>query len=188
MESNTRALARQHRYVIKDQMHNYDAFLIFEDDMRITKDHVEHFISMSVELNRLRNMAPATLPDVPEDMSDPTKMMFYGPMTETQMERLIPGLIRVEVLLNEETSGAQSKLDPIDLDFQFPLEDKFQQLEGPTALEEERHIDPQICCHVNMEPNIETPKTPEFGDLILWETAIRAFGVRNLPSESSSLD
>ena len=35
-------LARQHRYVVKDQLPYYDFFLAFEDDMRIQNHHVEY--------------------------------------------------------------------------------------------------------------------------------------------------
>ena len=41
MEPNTRALSRQHRYVIKDKLYSYDLFMAFEDDMRITGSHVQ---------------------------------------------------------------------------------------------------------------------------------------------------
>ena len=51
---NTRALARQHRYVVKDKIPYYDVFVTFEDDMRITAHHVQHYLEMSHQLQTLR--------------------------------------------------------------------------------------------------------------------------------------
>ena len=169
---NTRTLARQHRYVIKDKFFYYDHFMAFEDDMRITGHHVEHFLKLSSQLEKLRQSAPTSLPDVPENLDDPKQAKFFGQMTRAQMDRLIPGLIRVEVLLNETLHGAQKELAPIPIDFD---------VDG-----EERHVDPSICCHVNMNPNKETPKKPQARDLVIWETNIRAFSLRQLPISGSS--
>lgn len=180
VKENTRALSRQHRFVVKDKLRYYDLFLSFEDDMRITGEHVQHFLRMSSELDRLRNEAPREVPDVPENM-DPAKMKFFGQMTQRQMKRLIPGFVRVEVLLNEEEHGAQTKLDPIPTDFDFPVKDR------PSRYEEQ-HIDPTTCCHVpNMKPNLETPARPYASDVIIWETGIKALSVRHIPG-SDMLD
>lgn len=172
---NTRALARQHRYVIKDKFFHYDMFLAFEDDMRITGHHVQHYVDMSAEIDRLREQAPDKVSDVPENLKDPSKMKFFGPMTKGQLDRVIPGFIRVEVLLNDTDHSAQTNVLPIPLDFEF---------EDVGA----RHIDPQICCHVNMKPNIRTPKTPPADDVIIWESNVKAFSLRELPTGSDFLD
>ena len=37
-------LARQHRFVIKDKLLEYDFFIAMEDDMLIHGDHVQHFV------------------------------------------------------------------------------------------------------------------------------------------------
>merc|ERR1719162_1894204 len=42
----TRALARQHRFVIKDKLDYYDLFSVFEDDMRVTGGHISHFLEV----------------------------------------------------------------------------------------------------------------------------------------------
>lgn len=169
---NTRALARQHRYVIKDKFFDYDIFLAFEDDMVIKGDHVDHFMAMSAELDRLREAAPTTLPNVPEVFDDPTKMKFFGEMTKGQLDRLVPGFIRVEVLLNHTESGAQVNLLPIPLDFEF---------EGAGT----RHIEPEICCHVHMPQSPRTPPAPPAEDLIIWESNVKAFSLRELPPASN---
>ena len=163
---NTRSLARQHRYVIKDKLHHYDMFVPFEDDMRITGAHVQHYLEMSMELDRLTHEAPDTMSDVPESQ-DPMKMKFFGQMTRNQMKRLVPGLIRVEVLVNETVNGAQTKLAPIELDF---IVDGVEQ-----------HIDPSICCHIpNLRPNVNTPVHPTASQVIIWETRPEAFSVRHV--------
>jgi hypothetical protein len=174
LTENTRALARQHRYVIKDKFAYYDLFLAFEDDMRITGHHLEHFIKMSAELEKLRQQAPLTLPDVPENLDDPKNTKFYGQLTQPQMNRMVPGLIRVEVLLNELEK--EKKMDPIPMDFKFD--------DG-----EEHHVHPEICCDVHMEPNAAgTPEHPKPSDLVIWETQVKAFSLREMPPGSDYLD
>eukprot|EP00545_Synedropsis_sp_CCMP1620_P000505 CAMPEP_0119016626 /NCGR_PEP_ID=MMETSP1176-20130426/13873_1 /TAXON_ID=265551 /ORGANISM="Synedropsis recta cf, Strain CCMP1620" /LENGTH=561 /DNA_ID=CAMNT_0006970113 /DNA_START=176 /DNA_END=1861 /DNA_ORIENTATION=+ len=163
----TRALARQHRYVMKDKMHHYDVFLPFEDDMRITGAHVQHYLDMSTELEHLAHDAPHTMSDVPES-EDPKKMKFFGKMTQDQMKRLVPGLIRVEVLVDEAEHGAQNKLGPIEVDFD---------IDGV-----ETHIDPSICCHVpNLQPNVGIPVRPDAADVVIWETRAEALSFRHIP-------
>eukprot|EP00541_Cyclophora_tenuis_P018780 CAMPEP_0116546170 /NCGR_PEP_ID=MMETSP0397-20121206/3078_1 /TAXON_ID=216820 /ORGANISM="Cyclophora tenuis, Strain ECT3854" /LENGTH=273 /DNA_ID=CAMNT_0004070571 /DNA_START=1 /DNA_END=822 /DNA_ORIENTATION=- len=100
---------------------------------------------------------------------DPKKMKFHGSMTEDQMKRLVPGFIRVEVLVDESQYTAQKDLDPIEIDFDYPGEDG------------DHHIDPSVCCHVpNMQPNKGTPTLPRAKDVIIWETAAKALGVRHV--------
>ena len=177
---NTRALARQHRFVIKDKLQHYDLFLAFEDDMRLTGAHVEHYLTMSAELDRLRQSAPIELQDVPENMDDPQQMKYFGPMTRRQMDRILPGFIRVEVLVNETMNGAQKTTDPIPLDYLFENEHAADATKSSTQAME-RHVDPSVCCHVHMEPNVGTPATPPPQDLVVWETSIKAFSLRQMP-------
>eukprot|EP00540_Astrosyne_radiata_P002149 CAMPEP_0116825388 /NCGR_PEP_ID=MMETSP0418-20121206/1936_1 /TAXON_ID=1158023 /ORGANISM="Astrosyne radiata, Strain 13vi08-1A" /LENGTH=306 /DNA_ID=CAMNT_0004453887 /DNA_START=42 /DNA_END=962 /DNA_ORIENTATION=- len=140
-------------------------FVAFEDDMRITGSQVQHFLDMSHELETLQKQAPEELPDVPEDFKDPQKSKFFGQMTMG---------IRVEVLVNETKHGAQKELDPIELDFQFP-----------GSSEKEDHFDPSVCCHIE---NVKrTPKLPDPEDVIIWETSVKALGLRQI-SGSTLLD
>lgn len=177
----TRALARQHRYVIKDKFPYYDMFLAFEDDMRITGHHVEHFMAMSSEIGRLRDQAPSreSMPNGSEgdNVEDFHHTKFFGDMSKEQLSRVIPGFIRVEILLNETEYGAQTQVLPIERDFSFP--------EHP---DQDTHIDPRICCHVNMPPIAGLPATPKSADAVIWETNVKAFTLRQLPPGSSILD
>jgi hypothetical protein len=164
ISNNTRALARQHRYVIKDKLPYYDLFVAFEDDMRITGTHVQHFLALSNALDILRRQSTPMASNNHDDTSD----SFFGAMTPRQLDRLIPGFVRVEVLLNEAEHGAQLDLDPIPLDYSVETG-------------EDVHFNPQPCCHVQMNPNVGTPIHPEAKDVIVWETSVQALSVRQLP-------
>jgi len=168
----TRTLARQHRYVIRDKFPYYDMFLAFEDDMRITGYHVEHFMTMSTNIRQLYAVAPTRdqMEESLDHLEDYHKTKFYGDMSREQLARVIPGFVRVEVLLNETANGAQTEVLPIEMDYNFP--------EHPG---QETHIDPRICCHVNMPPVAEIPATPEATRAVIWETNIKGFSLRQLP-------
>jgi len=162
-QSITRALARQHRYLVKDKLAYYDFFVVFEDDMLITGDIVHNFMNVSDEISRLREKAPETKPDE----TNPFKN-FDGPLTKAQLQRMIPGIMRVEVLLDEEKYGTQTELDPV------PITDL------PA-------VDPIPCCHLRnpLTVNRNRPPDPKSDDLIMWETSITALGVRKMPEESN---
>jgi hypothetical protein len=163
MELNTRALSRQHRFVIKDKLMEYDLFLSFEDDMRITGQHVQHFLSMSAQLKALHQNAPD---EHVEEETDPKHQTFFGKMTKNQIKRLIPGFVRVEVLLGD-SEHAQSNPGPIPLHYEI-------------AHGEERHFDPSPCC--NVPSPMKSPKGPQ--DVVIWETNVTALSLRQLPESS----
>jgi hypothetical protein len=50
LSGKDRTLARQHRYVVKDKFPYYDFFLAYEDDMLITKSHIEYFMDVTQEI------------------------------------------------------------------------------------------------------------------------------------------
>jgi hypothetical protein len=162
-QSITRALARQHRFLIKDKLVHYDFFAVFEDDMLITGDIVQNFIDVSDEINRLREKAPETHPNASVYYDN-----YHGTMTKAQLHRTIPGFIRVEVLLDEEMYGAQIDLGPV------PVTDRPQ-------------IDPTPCCRCRnpLTLNRNRPADPHSDKLILWETNVKALGVRKMPVEST---
>ena len=158
----TRALARQHRFVLKDKLPYYDVFVNFEDDMLIKGDAVQNYVELTQELFRLRDTAP----DRPL-LQRLGGSEFYGVLSKQQLQRIFPGFIRVESLLNEAKYPAQNELLPVPFTNR-PL------------------IDPQPCCHldyVNSNPN--RPTSPTSDSLILWETSIFALGVRKMPLKSN---
>lgn len=151
---NTLALARQHRFVVRDHLFDYDLFLNFEDDMVVHAEMVENHLQMTQALYRLREAAPDTVPEG-------QLQNFHGQMTKDQLKRCYPGLMRVEVLLDEQSYGTQDKLDPV-----------------PVAPHPE--IDPKPCCHVKAAASDIRPATPGSDKMFLWETNIIALGVRHM--------
>jgi hypothetical protein len=80
---------------------------------------------------------------------------------------MIPGFIRVEVLLNEDRFGAQMELDSV-------------------PITERPNLDPKPCCHLNNPLTVSSnrPDSPKSDKLVLWETNIKALGIRKLPLKS----
>lgn len=164
----TRGLARQHRYVIKDKLLEYDLFVNFEDDMLVKGEHVQQYIKMSQQLASLRDVAPIAR-FVPKRLT-PMRDIFYGPLNKAQFGRLVPGLMRVEVLRDEDKHGAQTELDPIPVDLDY---------DGVT-----RSVDPSPCCHVsNSTASTAThiPQSPSSDKIFIWETGIKGLSVREIP-------
>jgi hypothetical protein len=169
----TRGLARQHRYVVKDKLPYYDVFCIFEDDMFVTGDAVRNYLEVTDELDRLRRLAPATHSKqhhvLERERDDAVSDVFYGIMTKDQLKRMIPGFIRVEVLLNgrEEDGKWSELLDPV------PIADRPE-------------VDPSCCRWKNaLTASDIRPAAPTSEQLLLWETGIRALGIRKLPLRSN---
>lgn len=152
---NTLGLARQHRFVVKDNLFDYDLFLNFEDDMILSADMVDNYLQMTKTLYKLRETAP-------DEVSDQQLKNFHGPLTKDQLKRSYPGLMRVEVLLDEEHYGTQTELDPV-----------------PVA--DHPDIDPKPCCHLSDTAVSDSrPQAPTTDQLFLWETNIIALGVRHI--------
>jgi hypothetical protein len=169
LEYRTLHLARQHRFVIKDKLLHYDMFVVFEDDMLIKASHVEHFIAVTQELQSLAEKAPTDL----SDTNDKTKpdQQYFGEMTKGQIQRMIPGYMRVEVLLDEVNYGAQTQTGPVPVDLKF---------NGKSS-----HVDSEPCCHVSANvTNENRPAKPGHYSLMIWETNIIALGVRQMPVKS----
>ena len=186
----TRALSRQHRYVIKDKLPYYDVFLAWEDDMRVTGPQIQHFWQLSQQIEELRSAASSLRTKLPpEPMNDPQRQeRFFGPLSRRQLDRLMPGFVRVEVLWN--ASWGQEELDPIARDYLFPttVTTASSSYDGKQTKvwNVERHFEPQYCCHVQMEPNKYTPPHPKPEDVIVWETSIKALSLRQLPKMNTS--
>ena len=152
---NTLGLARQHRFVVKDNLFDYDLFVNFEDDMILNGGMVDNYLSMTQTLYKLRETAPDTVPN--RQLKN-----FHGQLTKNQLKRCYPGLMRVEVLLDEERYGTQQQLDPVPVT-QHP------------------DIDPEPCCHLSKFASSDNrPQTPGSDKIFLWETNIIALGVRHI--------
>ena len=191
----TRTLARQHRFVIYDNLHKYDFFNVWEDDMHITAQHVQYFMDMSYELERLRLAAVKR-----ESSMEPTTVQrdekFYGDLSSVQLYHMIPGFFRVEVLPTVEDAKAntQSKPKPIPTDFEFEV--SINKGVRPSNKIKIHHVDPIPCCHVPIPKKsaqqqinqdsilLKLPHHPEPAQLMTWETNIEGFSLRQFPSDS----
>jgi len=187
-------LSRQHRFVVKDKLMEYDFFIAFEDDIRITADHVVNFLEMSTQIDRMRRAAEHS-PDgkvhvedaAEDDRTERGKSMdkatvgndlVQDPMTADELRRLWPGFVRAEVLDNRD--GQPHPL----LEGHTPALDNFKWKKFvPASMEYEQNfgtVDPNVCCDLDSP---RTPPNPTKDDLVLWETDISATGVRHYPGE-----
>ena len=153
----THGLARQHRFVVKDKLDVYDFFSAWEDDMVITSQHVENYLEMLSNINQLKQNSSST----------PNTHPVYGSLHQNQLDLLIPGFIRVEVLNKDSVNLLRRNQHAI--------------LPDPNL---KTAIDPNPCCELHMESN-EIDDTLSHNNVILWETEIKALGVRQLPGSIS---
>lgn len=156
LRNNTLGLARQHRFVVRDNLFHYDLFMCFEDDMIVKGGIVQNHLEITKKLFKLRETAP-------ENVDHEITRQPSGPLTKDQLRRIIPGVARVEVLVDETRFGAQRKLDPVPVHPHEPL-------------------DVSACCHLNISASEKRPASPSSNKVFIWETGIEALGVRYIPS------
>jgi hypothetical protein len=167
----TRGLARQHRYVIKDKLLEYDIFVNFEDDMLVKGVSVDHFVSVTNDLYRLRRSAPDNVPRLSKRQQSDS---FYGEMTKAQLERMLPGFIRVEAAIRGFQPHQDNLYAQIAVDYDW------------NATHRDLHLDPSFCCHVSdTAANEDLPAAPSRDAIYFWETSIDALGVRKLPERAA---
>jgi hypothetical protein len=161
-------LARQHRYVIKDKLPYYDFFLAFEDDMLITKDHIDLYRQFTSQVRQYKQ--PREQPESTASVNT-KEQTWWGPLSDDVINRLRPGFLRVEVLTSEEH--------------------KTQQDTGPIVPKgrASRQLDPSICCHHSNYVGLNgklAPSYPRGDQLVIWETGIEGLYVRKMPAHYSS--
>lgn len=171
----TRALSRQHRYVIKDKLLYYDLFVNFEDDMLIKGDHIQHYLEMTNEIRRLKDTSPSRL------LSNGNPMdRFHGPLTKMQVARLLPGFIRVEVISDKEDFQKDRQQHALSL----PIH--------PNAYA--HYLNATPCCRRNQNFVPSNGMKLSFGrlthptmddNIYLWETQAIALGLHKMPNGSS---
>ncbi len=205
LQYHTRGLSRQHRFVIKDKLYYYDYFINVEDDMFIHHDHVQHYVQMTNTIYQLRRHSSSRQHHDRQN-HDPMEQ-FYGPMTEHQLGRTIPGFLRVEVVINDSTKTTTTK-DYSQDDAIHPLFRYFQQ--HPIAKnhlqtlyhniprdysysdsEDHPHhypntttvvVDASICCDLTTHVSTSQSSPPHTGhDLYFWEMSLESLGVRHMP-------
>ena len=177
LENRTLHLAREHRFVIKDKLLNYDMFVVFEDDMLITADHVNHYIAVTNELRRLEDLAPVDFTSA-TNTKEMALQQYHGTMTKGQLRRMIPGFMRVEVLLDERNYPAQSNTGPVPVDLSFTT--------NGAANPQRKSVNATTCCHISDDhwSNENRPGRPNADQLMIWETNIMPLGIRKMPSDS----
>jgi len=167
----TRSLSRQHRYVIKDKLFHYDFFSAWEDDMYITSHHIQHYLEVSKELDKLKEEALL----LPSKLSP---FAISGNLSYKQLEKVFPGFIRVEVL--KPNSQSQKFIDPIPVDLNFSND--------ANSIPQHKNINPQYCCgmsETNMILNKRLPAHPTHDQVVTWESRIHGYSVREFPRSSS---
>ena len=144
----THALARQHRFVIKDKLDYYDLFSAWEDDMAVTAENVLNYLEMKQQIDELKEHAAKQRNTHP----------VYGSLNKDQLDSLIPGFIRVEVVDSNLTRLGKSQkiIQP-----------------APSVT-----IDPKSCCNLFSKISLEKLSSDR---VMLWETDIKAMGVRHIP-------
>lgn len=172
-----RALARQHRFVVRDKLFDYDLFASFEDDMLVTGTHIQHHLYLSQLIEDTQMQAPETVKA--KQYGIPSDEIWFGDMAKKQFPRMRPGFIRVEVLLDEKIAPPQADEDIENV----PMDYNFSDL----GYAEMQTLDPSICCHVAGHIGVNgttAPMTPDVSQLMVWETGISGFAVREMPDRS----
>ncbi|KAL3780266.1 hypothetical protein ACHAW5_001526 [Stephanodiscus triporus] len=213
IELASHGLSRQHRYVVRDKLMEYDIFAAFEDDMRVTADHVVNFLEMSVDIDRARREAENSLDGKARVMgaaldnrsvrgksADGATVgndVVEDPMTAEELGRLWPGFVRVEVL-DTRGGGGGGEGGKGGRGFDDGGDGSVHPLLRDSALDNFRwkdNVPPSMKYESQfgtIDPGVccgvppgraRTPAHPKKDDLLLWETDISAMGVRHYPGD-----
>lgn len=182
------ALSRQHRYVLRDKLQFYDFFVAFEDDMRITADHVLEFLELSNDIHQLYGEALSSssgqvvvingrtssvqLPPLANrhksnDGASVGNDVINDPISVEHIQRLFPGLLRVEVL-DRKSDHPLRKKGVLD-NHRFvkehpPSPNAFAAGDGQSLL------DSTICCDENDPPRGKMTAHPKMEEVVMWES------------------
>jgi len=196
------ALSRQHRFVLRDKLPYYDFFVAFEDDMRITADHVLEFLELSNDIYQLYKEAMSSsngqevaVVDNNVEQLPPTVVnrhksndgasvgndIIHDPINVKHIQRLFPGLLRVEVLDRKSDHPLRKKgvLDNHRFVKECPPSSeafRYNNEGGGESL-----LDPTICCDEHDPPRGKMTAHPTMEEVVMWETNIHATGVRKYP-------
>ncbi len=178
-------LSRQHRYVVRDKLLQYDFFACFEDDMRITADHVLNFLEMSAGVERLRLKAEQSADGLVhvegESHRDPSTRgksldkaevgndIVDDAISAEFLKRVIPGFLRVEVVGEDNTYLGNQELNNPKYSTEVPIDS------------DGAKMDPTYCCKEEEPGRGKMRPNPTADDVVIWETNIGAAGVRKYP-------
>ena len=174
VEPLARSLSRQHRFVVRDKLLQYDMFCCFEDDMIITAEHIRYYLNMTDRIERWRRDAPVVA-STERIGGMSSQHAYFGAMTKEQLRYVRPGFLRVETFLDEFWYPAQSDSGPVPL----------------SSGADNNTIDASICCNTSL-PNLGllrssssysslSERGPVGNRLMLWETAAEGVALREMP-------
>ena len=188
------ALSRQHRFVLRDKLQEYDFFSCFEDDMRIMDNHVINFLEMSADIRELYDRAlsskdgmvhvstkeqssllPQRVRHKPNDKASVGNDVVDDPLSAEHIKRLFPGLLRVEVLDRKPDHPLRVKgvLEKHRFVREVPP--------STNAFSSKSSLSPLKCCDEEDPPRGKMTAHPDLEDIVMWETNIQATGVRKYP-------
>jgi len=181
------ALSRQHRFVLRDKLQYYDFFVGFEDDMRITAEHVLEFLELSNDIYQLYGEAlsnsdgqvvvgsdrkavqppPLVNRHKSSDGASVGNDIIHDPIGVEHIKRLFPGLLRVEVL-DRKSDHPLRQTGVLD-NHRFvkehpPSPNAFSAVDGESLL------DPTICCDENDPPRGKMTAHPKMEEVVMWES------------------
>ena len=210
LQYHTRGLSRQHRFVIKDKLYYYDYFINVEDDMFIHHDHVQHYVQMTNTIYQLRRQSSRSRQHSDHQSHDPMEQ-FYGPMTEQQLGRTIPGFLRVEAVVNHSSKTTkdysqddvihplfryfqqhpttknhlQTLYHNIPRDYSYSDGKDHHQHHYPNTTTTTTVVDASICCDLTTHLSSSQASIPPTGhDLYFWEMSLESLGVRHMPERN----
>ena len=188
------ALSRQHRFVLRDKLQEYDFFSCFEDDMRIMDTHVINFLEMSADIRELydralsskdgmvhvtskkqSSMSPHRVRHKPNDKASVGNDVVDDPISVDHIKRLFPGLLRVEVIDRKPDHPLRVK--------GLMEKHRFVREVPPStnAFPSNISLSPLKCCKEEDPPRGKMTAHPTIEDVVMWETNIQATGVRKYP-------
>ena len=125
----------------------------------ITSSHIKAYVDLSHKIDVLKRNAREK-----GSIHDNKDKSIYGPLTLKQLERVVPGFFRVEVMLDGSQSQVGKDPIPIDLDFNG----------------RKQTINPNYCCAVpkSEQHKMLLPTNPKPNEIMTWETTIGSFSLR----------
>jgi hypothetical protein len=182
------ALSRQHRFVVRDKLKDYDFFSCFEDDMSILDVHILNFLDISADIRELYDRAKSSeggmvqtnnrqaastqrVRHKPNDKATVGNDVVDDPISAEHIKRLFPGLLRVEVL--DRKPDHPLRVNGVLERHRFAKEVK------PSL--NSSLLSPMKCCDEQDPPRGKMTSHPTIDELVIWETNIQATGVRKYP-------
>eukprot|EP00984_Skeletonema_dohrnii_P010287 scaffold3999_cov138-Skeletonema_dohrnii-CCMP3373.AAC.22 len=185
------ALSRQHRFVLRDKLQYYDFFVGFEDDMRITAEHVLEFLELSNDIYQLYGEALSNSDGQVDVVNDGKSVqlpplvhrhksndgasvgndIIHDPIGVEHIKRLFPGLLRVEVL-DRKSDHPLRQTGVLD-NHRFvkehpPSPNAFSAVDGESLLH------PTICCDENDPPRGKMTAHPKMEEVVMKSSCVQS--------------